>query len=779
MSRESGESSGLPLGSFYGGNEDTANDAMHYLDSDDSVDDPDYVVSNQSDTDNSKPDVCASVVASVTKIVADYRQSLYSGAVTPESSNYAEVKSQTHLRSAKELLELCCVNGGAFVKVGQHLGSLEYLLPTEYVSTMKVLHSSAPQSSLNDIYQVIQEELKCEPQELFIEFDPEPLGAASLAQVHRARLKDGREVAVKVQHPTVKAHSRIDMKGMELLVGTVSLIFPEFNFEWLVEEMKKNLPKELDFAYEARNAEKVAAQFSHFPWLKIPAVDWNLTTDRVLVMEFCQGGQVNDRTYMLNHNINTKEVSEKLGHLYSEMIFVNGYVHCDPHPGNVLVQKVGNKAQIILLDHGLYTNLTNDFRLKYSKLWMSILNADLDSIQKYGNQLGVGELYGLFACMVTGRSWNSISQGIDKTKRTYQEQDEIKSDVAKYLPEISSVLNRVPRQMLLIFKTNDLLRGIEFSLNTQESMKSFLTMWRCCVRCVFSHQKTLCNSAMCSFKVSLSESWANLKISLYTFYLVCLHSELVGQHLGSLEYLIPMEYVNTLKVLHSHAPQSSLEDILRVIQEELNCEPEQIFKKFDPEPVGAASLAQVHRAWLKDGREVAVKVQHPTVKAHSKVDMKTMDLLVRMVSYIFPEFKFEWLWLSILNADLKSLEEIASQLGVGENAIVFSCMITGRSWNSVVQGIHKTKRTSQEREKMRSDVSTRLPEISSVLSSVPREMLLLLKTNDLLRSVEFSLNEQHSMKSFLTMWECCVQSVYSHQRRKCNSNMCLAKVSVA
>ncbi|KAK4325348.1 hypothetical protein Pmani_004064 [Petrolisthes manimaculis] len=464
----------------------------------------------------------------VTKIVADYRQSLYSGAVTPESSNYADVKSQTHLRSAKELLELCCVNGGAFVKVGQHLGSLEYLLPTEYVSTMKVLHSSAPQSSLKDIYQVIQEELKCEPQELFIEFDPEPLGAASLAQVHRARLKDGREVAVKVQHPTVKAHSRIDMKGMELLVGTVSLIFPEFNFEWLVEEMKKNLPKELDFASEARNAEKVAAQFSHFPWLKIPAVDWNLTTDRVLVMEFCQGGQVNDRTYMLKHNINTKEVSEKLGHLYSEMIFVNGYVHCDPHPGNVLVQKVDNEAQIILLDHGLYTNLTNDFRLKYSNLWMSILNADLDSIQKYGNQLGVGELYGLFACMVTGRSWNSISQGIDKTKRTSHEQDEIKSDVAKYLPEISSVLNRVPRQMLLIFKTNDLLRGIEFSLNTQESMKSFLTMWRCCVRCVFSHQKTLCNSAMCSFKVSLSESWANLKISLYTFYLVCLHSGLSG-----------------------------------------------------------------------------------------------------------------------------------------------------------------------------------------------------------------------------------------------------------
>ncbi|KAK7086633.1 putative aarF domain-containing protein kinase 1, partial [Halocaridina rubra] len=96
----------------------------------------------------------------VAQIVVDYRQSLYSGDVMPESPNYKEVKSQTHLRAANKLLDLCCANGGAFVKVGQHLGSLEYLLPVEYVNTMKVLHSSAPQSPLEDIYCVIEKELK-------------------------------------------------------------------------------------------------------------------------------------------------------------------------------------------------------------------------------------------------------------------------------------------------------------------------------------------------------------------------------------------------------------------------------------------------------------------------------------------------------------------------------------------------------------------------------------------------------------------------------------------
>ncbi|XP_047478826.1 aarF domain-containing protein kinase 1-like isoform X2 [Penaeus chinensis] len=401
----------------------------------------------------------------VVKIVSDYRKTLYSGTITPDSPEYAEVKSQTHLRAANRLLDLCCANGGAFVKVGQHIGSLEYLLPTEYVETMKVLHSSAPESPLEKVYQVLREELKCEPKELFVEFDPNPLGAASLAQVHRAKLTDGREVAVKVQHPSVKAHADIDMKGMELLVNVVAQIFPDFSFKWLVDEMKKNLPKELDFCYEARNAEEVARQFYHFPWLKIPSIDWSLTTSRVLVMEFCQGGQVNDRNYMTEHGINTREVSEKISKLYSEMIFVNGYVHCDPHPGNVLVKKNGNSAEIILLDHGLYT------------------------------------------------------------------QDEIKADAAKYLPEISAVLNRVPRQMLLIFKTNDLLRGIEFSLNTQESMTSFITMSRCCIRSLYEQQRLLCNSFLCKSKITIEETWAQFRISVYTIYLWYLHSRL-GKYLN-------------------------------------------------------------------------------------------------------------------------------------------------------------------------------------------------------------------------------------------------------
>ena len=183
------------------------------------------------------------------------------------------------------------------------------------------------------------------------------LGTASLAQVHKAKLKEtGEEVAVKVQHRYVKKHSWVDIQTCDILVRAVKVAFPQFEFMWLAEEMKKNLPLELSFLQEGKNAEKVSNMFSHFSWLKVPKIHWTLSRDRILVMEFCSGGFINDIEYLKKHNIDLESVSKKVGEMYADMIFKHGYVHCDPHPGNVLVHK--NKAgvdEVILLDHGLYT----------------------------------------------------------------------------------------------------------------------------------------------------------------------------------------------------------------------------------------------------------------------------------------------------------------------------------------------------------------------------------------------------------------------------------------
>ncbi|XP_026141869.1 aarF domain-containing protein kinase 1 [Carassius auratus] len=433
------------------------------------------------------------------------------------TEEYWAVKSKVHSRSAERLRDLCCANRGTFIKVGQHLGALDYLLPEEYTNTLKVLHSRAPQSSMEEIRQVIREDLGKELSDLFIQFEEKPQGAASLAQVHKAVLPDGRTVAVKVQHPKVQRQSSKDIVVMEFLLQVVHWLFPDFAFMWLVEEAKKNMPLELDFLNEGRNAEKIAEMLKQFTFLKIPKIHWDLSTKRILTMDFAEGGQVNDREYMRKHSINVNEISRNLGKIYSEMIFVNGFVHCDPHPGNVLVRKCpeSNKTEIVLLDHGLYQVLNQDFRLDYCRLWQSLIKGDLKGIERYSRRLGSGDLYPLFACVLTARSWTSVNTGISQTPVTQSEDVEIRTNAALYLPQISELLNRVPRQMLLLLKTNDLLRGIETILQTRASSSSFINMSRCCTRAIARHKRSKTKSRTRRLQISLSERWSLFQIDLY------------------------------------------------------------------------------------------------------------------------------------------------------------------------------------------------------------------------------------------------------------------------
>ncbi|TNN84972.1 putative aarF domain-containing protein kinase 1 [Liparis tanakae] len=274
---------------------------------------------------------------------------------------------------------------------------------------------------------------------------------------------------------------------------------------WLVEEAKKNMPVELDFLNEGHNAEKVAGMLAHFPFLKVPMIHWDLSTKRILTMEFVDGGQINDKDYMKKHGINVNEISENLGKMYSEMIFVHGFVHCDPHPGNVLVRKCAHskKSEIALLDHGLY---------------QALIRGDMSGVERYSLRLGAGELYPLFACVVTSRSWTAVNAGISSVPVTSSEDVEIRNDAAQYLPQISQLLNRVPRQMLLLLKTNDLLRSIETILQTRSSS---------------SHKRSKAQSMRRHLQITLAESLNLWRLSMYELFL-WVSSSTVGHWLTTL-----------------------------------------------------------------------------------------------------------------------------------------------------------------------------------------------------------------------------------------------------
>ncbi|KAK4883427.1 hypothetical protein RN001_006746 [Aquatica leii] len=308
---------------------------------------------------------------------------------------------------------------------------------------------------------------------------------------------------------------------METLVKIISWVFPDFHFQWLVDESKKNIPQELDFVQEGKNAEKISKAFRHYDWLKVPTIRWDLTTKRVLTMEYIEGGQVNDLKYIKENKINPYEVTEKLGTLYSEMIFLNGFVHSDPHPGNILVKKSDKGGvNVILLDHGLYATLTNELRVSYAKLWLSILNRDRKGMRMYSDKLGIqGDLYGLFACMVAGRSWDSILQGLEgRAKDLNGERRTMQTALPKFLPQISGILENVNRQMLLILKTNDLIRGIEHTLGTHTRNGAFRIMCYYCIRSIYSQKLYYCHTKIQRLKVSVAEKWLLLKLKVYYFF---------------------------------------------------------------------------------------------------------------------------------------------------------------------------------------------------------------------------------------------------------------------
>lgn len=158
--------------------------------------------------------------------------------------------------------------------------------------------------------------------------------------------------------------------------------------------------------------------------------------------------------------------------------------------------------------------LTEEFRLDYCRLWQSLICTDMKRVKKYSQRLGAGDLYPLFACMLTARSWSSVSRGISETPVTATEDSEIRDNAAAYLPQISQLLSHVPRQMLLIFKTNDLLRGIEAALGTRASASSFLNMSRCCIRALAAHQKQNTRSFFRRTQISFSEAFSLWQISL-------------------------------------------------------------------------------------------------------------------------------------------------------------------------------------------------------------------------------------------------------------------------
>lgn len=409
-----------------------------------------------------------------------------------EAAGVHSSKSDLHRAAAEKLLDLCRKNGGVYIKFGQHLAQLDYIVPTEYVTTLRCMLDAAPTTPIEGVREVIREELGKYPEELWDTFDPKPIASASLAQVHVAT-KDGAKLAIKVQHRGLRETSRGDIDAVRFVVRLLAWAFPKFSYEWLADEVAANLPKELDFVEEGKNAEKCASHFSYTDDIIIPKINWKHTNHRVLVMSFEEGVPACDTSALKSIGVSLPMTARLISKVFCEQTFVHGYLHCDPHGANLLVRRhpVGGRRrgrpQLVLLDHGLYRELDTPFRLNYCRLWRDLILGDINGIKQACENMNAGDAYPLLAAMITSRSWSDIvdvglrnvhtegaapliagadadSSGKNSSANARARQKIVQSYVAQYMMDIQLLLAKVPRPLLLLLKTNDCLRHIDRSL---------------------------------------------------------------------------------------------------------------------------------------------------------------------------------------------------------------------------------------------------------------------------------------------------------------------------
>lgn len=286
-----------------------------------------------------------------------------------------EVHEPAHVRLRLVLEEL----GTTFIKLGQVLSTRADLVGREVAEELAKLQDEAPPFPFEDVKRVLESELGVPMEEVFSEFQEEPVASASIGQVHRARLRNGDAVAVKVQRPGIADTVKSDIMLMKYLAKLANDRVPGlryYNLPGIVAEFERAIRKELDYHQEANNVERFRAMFMDDETVYAPYVYREYSTGKVLTMEYVDGVKLTD---ILKSDIkfNARVIAERGARCYFKQIFIHGFFHADPHPGNILVQK-GNV--LCFLDFGMMGHLDRSFRDRLAELFILLMNYDVNGI---------------------------------------------------------------------------------------------------------------------------------------------------------------------------------------------------------------------------------------------------------------------------------------------------------------------------------------------------------------------------------------------------------------
>ncbi len=379
--------------------------------------------------------------------------------------------SNAHLKSARRIYGLATRMEGLLIKTCQFISSRADVAPPEYISVLSRLQDSVPARPFGEVVGQVRRELGAHPDAIFAEFSRKPIASASLAQVHRAKTKDGRDVAVKVQYPGIDRVIETDLRNISLLVRILARIEPNFDFRVVMDELNKNVPGELDFVREGKSAERVAADLSHRGDIHIPKVLWEHTARRVLTTEFVEATKISDIPKLTAQGIDANHVAQIMTEAYCEQILVHGYFHADPHPGNLLVLP---GPKVVFIDFGLSKELPEEFRLNYARLVMALISQDENDMVRAFRALGFKtKSEDPESLVALGRSFFE-SAGPDQ--KPYVDADvmpEVNERMAKILN--ANPVTEIPGDILLIFRVLGLMSGLQKRLDSRVDVVETIT----------------------------------------------------------------------------------------------------------------------------------------------------------------------------------------------------------------------------------------------------------------------------------------------------------------
>lgn len=279
--------------------------------------------------------------------------------------------------------------GPSFIKLAQILSARPDLITAQYAKEFKKLQDEVPPFPSQEAKRIIEEELKQPLEKVFLFFDDRPVAAASIAQVHHARLLDGSDVIVKVQRPGIREIIETDINILTTVARLLDRYMPEsrfFNPMGIVEEFSRTVHKEMDFVGEAKNCERFRENFAENPDIYIPEIYPNLVTERVLVMERIEGVRIDDIKGIEAMGLDRKRLARVGVNAYFKMILEDGFFHADPHPGNIFVMPDGRLG---FVDFGIVGRVTPEMMETMANTFIALIERDFDRLIENYIELGI------------------------------------------------------------------------------------------------------------------------------------------------------------------------------------------------------------------------------------------------------------------------------------------------------------------------------------------------------------------------------------------------------